>query len=145
MAQTESERREAARVRAAKARKRARKVGVGAAKAGVGQLTGFVDFMRTQGIVGLAVGLAIGTAAGASVKVIVDQLVSPLVALLTQGIDLNNLTIVLQHATPKHAEVAIGWGAIVSSLITLVATAFVIYFAVHVARLDRLDKPKPKP
>jgi large-conductance mechanosensitive channel len=39
---------------------------------------GFVDFVREQGVVGLAVGLAIGTAAGAAVKEIVDQFINPL-------------------------------------------------------------------
>ena len=34
---------------------------------------GFVDFVREQGVVGLAVGLAIGTAAGAAVKEIMRE------------------------------------------------------------------------
>ena len=102
----------------------------------------FVKFIREQGIVGLAVGLAIGTAAGASVKVIVEQFISPLVALLTRGVDLTNLKWVLIAETATQPEVAIGWGAIVSSLITLVATAFVIFWLVHVAKLDKLDKKK---
>lgn len=108
----------------------------------VSQGSGFMAFVREQGVVGLAVGLAIGTAAGASVKVIVNEFVSPLVALLTQGVDLNSLHWVLKSATSKHDEVAIGWGAIISSLITLLATALVIYFVVHIAKLDRLDKKK---
>ncbi len=105
---------------------------------------GFMNFIREQGVIGLAVGLAIGTAAGASVKVIVDQLISPVVALLTRGVDLNSLKWVLIAADPakKQAEVAIGWGAILSSLITLLATALVVYLAIHLARLDRLDKKK---
>ena len=32
----------------------------------------FVDFVREQGVIGLAVGLAVGVAAGAAVKSIVD-------------------------------------------------------------------------
>ena len=43
---------------------------------------GFVDFVREQGVVGLAVGLAIGTAAGAAVKEIVDQFISPIVGFI---------------------------------------------------------------
>lgn len=103
---------------------------------------GFVDFVREQGVVGLAVGLAIGTAAGASVKVIVDEFISPLVALLTQGIDLNNLKWVILDKAGTTNDVAIGWGAILSSVITLLATAFVIYQLVHLAKLDRMDKSK---
>lgn len=103
---------------------------------------GFVDFVREQGVVGLAVGLAIGTAAGASVKVIVDEFISPLVALLTRGVDLNSLQWVILPADGATEEVAIGWGAILSSVITLLATAFVIYQIVHIAKLDRADKKK---
>ncbi len=103
---------------------------------------GFMNFIREQGVVGLAVGLAIGTAAGASVKVIVEQLISPLVALITQGVDLGSLKWVIVEKSPKHAEVAIGWGLIISSLITLLATALVVYLVIHLAKLDRLDKKK---
>lgn len=104
--------------------------------------SGFMSFIREQGVVGLAVGLAIGTAAGASVKVIVDELVSPIVALMTRGVDLNSLQWVILEADGDKAEVAIGWGAIISSLITLIATALVIYWVIHMAKLDRLDKKK---
>lgn len=106
------------------------------------QSADFMNFIRQQGVVGLAIGLAIGTAAGASVKAIVDNLVNPLVALITQGVNLNNLKWVLEKANNAHPEVAIGWGAIFSSLITLLATALVVYIGVHYAKLDRIDKKK---
>src|SRR5690606_9752132 len=63
-----------------------------------GHAGGFMDFVRQQGVVGLAVGLAIGTAAGASVKSIVDQFISPLVGLMTRGVDLNQLKWVIVQA-----------------------------------------------
>lgn len=103
---------------------------------------GFIIFIREQGVVGLAVGLAIGTAAGAAVKVIVDQLVAPVVALMTQGVDLNSLKWVIIGKTAHKPEVAIGWGMIISALITLIATALVVYWAIHLAKLDRLDRKK---
>ncbi len=108
--------------------------------------SGFLDFVREQGVVGLAVGLAIGTAAGASVKVIVDQLIAPIVALMTRGIDLNKLKwiIVPENKVVEQPEVAIGYGLIISSIITLLATAFVVYQLVHVLKLDRIDKKKEK-
>ena len=106
------------------------------------QGAGFMNFIRQQGVVGLAIGLAIGTAAGASVKAIVDNLINPLVALITQGVNLNNLKWVLEKASNTHPEVSIGWGAIISSLITLLATALVVYIGVHYAKLDRIDKKK---
>ena len=126
----------------ATAKERAAAARARAAKMSNGHASGFVTFIREQGVVGLAVGLAIGTAAGASVKVIVDNFINPLVALLTQGVDLGSLKWIIKGATKGHAQVAIGWGAIVSSLITLIATAFVIYLVIHLAKLDRLDKAK---
>jgi large conductance mechanosensitive channel len=111
-------------------------------RAASGYSSGFLNFIREQGVIGLAVGLAIGTAAGASVKTIVDQFISPLVALMTQGVNLNSLKWVLESKTADHPEVAIGWGAVLSSLITLLATALVVYLVVHLAKLDRLDRKK---
>ncbi|MEK9174332.1 MAG: MscL family protein [Patescibacteria group bacterium] len=108
------------------------------------QVGGFVTFVREQGVVGLAVGLAIGTSAGAAVKVIVDQLIAPIVALMTRGIDLNKLKWVIVDANEvtSQPEVAIGYGLIISAIITLLATALVVYQLVHVLKLDRIDKKK---
>jgi large conductance mechanosensitive channel protein len=105
---------------------------------------GFVSFVREQGVVGMAVGLAIGTSAGAAVKVIVDQFIAPIIAILTRGIDLNDLKWVIYEAdaVTGQTEVAIGYGMIISAVITLLATAFVIYQIVHVMKLDKLDKKK---
>lgn len=110
--------------------------------AGAKSVGGFVTFVREQGVVGLAVGLAIGTAAGATVKTIVDQFINPIVALITQGVKLTELKWIIYPATETRDQIALGWGAILSSLITLLATAFVIYWLVHIAKLDKLDKKK---
>jgi len=126
----------------ATAKERARAARARAAKLSKGHAGGFMTFVREQGVVGLAVGLAIGTAAGASVKVIVDEFISPIVALLTRGVDLNSLEWTIMAAEGNKPEVAIGWGAILSSVITLLATALVIYLVVHLAKLDRADKKK---
>ncbi|MDB5179874.1 MAG: putative Large-conductance mechanosensitive channel-like protein [Candidatus Saccharibacteria bacterium] len=113
-------------------------VGTGAKEAG-----GFITFVREQGVVGLAVGLAIGTAAGAAVKQIVDGFINPIVGFLIGGIDLAKVrwVIVAPHAD-GNGGLVLSWGAILSALITLIATAFVIYWLVHIAKLDKLDKKK---
>lgn len=110
---------------------------------GKSQAAGFVSFVREQGVVGLAVGLAVGAAAGAAVKQIVDEFINPIVGFLIGGIDLANLSwTIVKPGVDGHGGLVIGWGAILSALITLVATAFVIYWLVHIAKLDRLDKKK---
>lgn len=113
-------------------------VSVGAKEAG-----GFITFVREQGVVGLAVGLAIGTAAGAAVKQIVDGFINPIVGFLIGGVDLSKLKWVIVGPHPNGTGgLALSWGAILSALITLIATSFVIYWLVHVAKLDKIDKQK---
>ena len=101
---------------------------------------GFVNFIREQGVVGLAVGLAIGTAAGDTVKKLVTAFIDPLVQLLVgsqQGLQSASFTV---NVADRHGEFL--YGAFISSLITLLATSFVIYLIVHLAKLDKLDKKK---
>ncbi len=113
------------------------------ASAGRTHLMAFLDFVREQGVVGLAVGLALGTAAGASVKQIVDGLINPIVGFLIGGIDLAQLKwVVVAPANGGRGGLVFSWGAVVSSLITLIVTALVIYWLVRVTKLDRIDKQK---
>lgn len=115
-------------------------------------LSGFMDFVRTQGVVGLAVGLAIGTQAGATVKTIVEGFINPIVEFIVGS--QNGLLNAKWNVIGPDSEVTrywlavgdrvlvISWGAILSSIITLLAVAAVIYFVVKGLRLDRLDKKK---
>ncbi len=101
---------------------------------------GFVNFIREQGVVGLAVGLAIGTAAGDTVKKLVTAFIDPLVQLVVgsqQGLQSASFTV---EVAGRKGEFL--YGAFISSLITLIAVAFVVYAIVHFLKLDKLDKKK---
>ena len=103
-------------------------------------MAGFVNFIREQGVVGMAVGLAIGTAAGDTVKKLVTAFVDPLVQLIVgsqQGLQSASFTV---EVAGRKGEFL--YGAFVSSLITLIAVAFVIYAIIHFLKLDKLDKKK---
>lgn len=102
--------------------------------------SGFIDFVRTQGVVGLAVGLAIGTAAGAAVKAIVDGFINPIVQFIVGSQDA--LSAATWHVSLWGRTADFRWGAAVSAIITLLATALVIYWIVNVFKLSKLDKPK---
>jgi len=101
---------------------------------------GFVNFIRTQGVVGLAVGLAIGTAAGGTVKALVEGFINPIVQFIVGS--QAGLQTAVWHVELWGRKADFAWGAAVSSAITLVATALVIYWIVNVFKLDRLDKAK---
>ena len=103
------------------------------------QASGFLEFIRNQGVVGLAVGLAIGSIAGGTVKTIVEGLVTPLVNFVvgTHG----QLEVQEWYIHLGGREAHLKWGAVLSSIITLLTTVFVIYLIVRFARLDKLKKP----
>ena len=103
-------------------------------------MAGFVNFIREQGVVGMAVGLAIGTAAGDTVKKLVTAFVDPLVQLIVgsqQGLQSASFTVEIAGRKGEFL-----YGAFISSLITLIAVAFVVYAIVHFFKLDKLDKKK---
>ena len=103
-----------------------------------------MDFVREKGIVGLAVGLAIGTQAGATVKAIVEGLINPVVSFIVgnqTGLQAAKWTI-YKGSAPDSRQLIIGWGLILSALITFFAVLAVIYYIVHGFKLDKLDKAK---
>lgn len=99
----------------------------------------FVNFIREQGVVGLAVGLAIGLQASGAVSSIVDNFISPLVGLLLNGTDLSSISTTI---TRNGEQLVFGWGFILNALISLVATAIVIFFVIDKIGLTKLDKKK---
>lgn len=104
---------------------------------------GFVDFIREQGVVGLAVGLAMGAAAGAAVKAIVDGFVSPIIGFVLGG---STLPAKVWNTGLERGgkELVIAWGLAANSVVILVSTGLVIYVVVRGFKLDRLDKKKEK-
>lgn len=99
-------------------------------------MKGFMDFIRTQGVVGLAVGFILGGAVSKVVSSLVNDLINPI------------LGIILGAAGDlKSAHIAVGgakimWGNFVSTSIDFVVIAAVVYFGVKKAGLDKLDKKK---
>lgn len=107
------------------------------------QLKGFMDFVRNHGVVGLAVGLAIGTQVGKVVGDIVTGLIDPVVSFVVGNQDgLRNASWTIIEKSSSRPALEIGWGLILSSLITLLAVSAVIYYLVMGLRLDKVDKSK---
>jgi large conductance mechanosensitive channel len=139
MATTQQKPTKAAAERAAKAAAAAKAAKARAAKLTGGYGSGFMNFVREQGVVGLAVGLAIGTEAGVLIKQLVGSLVTPIVDLLVGKDGLNGLKWTL-NAGDRSGTFDIG--TLIDVLIRFLAVAFVVYLVVHFLKLDRLDKKK---
>lgn len=103
---------------------------------------GFMDFIRSQGVIGLAVGLAIGTQVTETTKKIVDGFINPIVSFFLSFIMHNpeSLERLEWKAVGSPHELIIRWGLILSFLIKLMAVAAVIYFIIKILKLDKLDK-----
>ena len=101
---------------------------------------GFLNFIREQGIVGLAVGLAIGTAAGDTVSKLVKGFIDPIVQFIIGS--QATLSAAVWHVELFGRRADFAWGAFVSSAVTLIATALVVYWIVNVLKLKKLDKKK---
>lgn len=92
----------------------------------------FLNFIREQGVVGLAIGFILGGAVGKVVASLVNDIIMPALALVlgsTEG--LKGL-----------AYMGINYGAFISVLVDFVIIAAVIYFVFKKIGLDKLDKPK---
>ncbi len=99
-------------------------------------VNGFIEFIREQGVVGLAIGFILGAAVAKVVSSLVSDIINPLIGLLlgsTSGL--------------KEVSVAVGGaklmvGNFLSVLLDFAIVAGVIYLIVKVLRLDRLDRKK---
>lgn len=99
-------------------------------------MKGFIDFIREQGVVGLAVGFILGGSVSKVVSSIVNDLINPLLGLvLGKAGDLKSYS--LELGTAK-----LMWGSFTANLIDFLVIAFVVYYLVKSIGLDKLDKKK---
>jgi large conductance mechanosensitive channel len=100
----------------------------------------FRDFIARGNVVDLAVGVIIGGAFGAIVKSLVDQIIMPPIGLLTGGVDFAALKWVLKPAAGKVAEVAIGYGVFINTIIQFLIIAAAIFLMVKAINTLRREE-----
>ena len=96
----------------------------------------FINFIREQGVVGLAVGFLLGGSIAKVVSALIEDIINPLIGFIlgaTSGLD--EATIVIFGAIFK-------WGDFVSNLIDFLVISAVVYFGVKMLGIDKLDKKK---
>jgi len=97
-----------------------------------GQVSGFVDFVRERGVVGLAIGFVLGGAVSKVTTSFSTDILNPLIAIVfgsTEG--LANIMI---------GTVAIG--KFIATTIDFLVLALAVYLIFKVLKLDKLDKKK---
>ena len=99
-------------------------------------MKGFINFIREQGVIGLAIGFVLGGAVSKVVTALVTDIINPIV-----GIALGAAT-GLKDAYIQIASVKIMWGDLVSVVIDFIIIALVVYFGFKLLGLEKLDKKK---
>ena len=98
------------------------------------QMRGFKDFVREQGVVGLAVGFILGGAVSKVVSSLVEDIINPILSILLGAA--GNLS----EAVLIIGLVRIRYGSFLIVLIDFIVIGLVVYFGVKVLKLDKLDK-----
>ena len=99
-------------------------------------MKGFLDFIREQGVVGLAVGFILGGAVSKVVSALVTDIINPLLGLVLGA------TGEFKTASFGIGSARILYGDLISVAIDFLVIALVVYFGVKMLGLDKLDKPK---
>ncbi len=99
-------------------------------------MKGFMDFIREQGVVGLAVGFILGGAVSKVVASLVADVINPLLGIiLGPAGNLSDYSITIGKAK-------LMYGNFIAVLIDFIVIALVVYFGVKKLKLDKLDKGK---
>lgn len=103
-------------------------------------VTGFIDFLREQSVVGLAIGLVIGTQTKALADQLIASFINPLIGLVLPGRGALDQKVFALHLNGKTADFA--WGSFAATLLSFLTTATVVYVVFKMLKLDRLTKKK---
>jgi len=99
-------------------------------------MKGFIDFIREQGVMGLAVGFILGGAVSKVVSALVTDIVNPLIGLIL------GKAAGLQTAFFSVGSAKVMYGDLIGVIIDFAVIALVVYFGVKLLHLDKLDKKK---
>ncbi|HEX5798139.1 MAG TPA: MscL family protein [Candidatus Saccharimonadales bacterium] len=98
----------------------------------------FKDFIRTYGVVGLAVGLVLGVQVKALVDQVVASFINPIVGIILPGTGaLVDKSFALSIGSK---EATFAYGAFISVMISFITVLLIVYFGIKALRLDKLDK-----
>lgn len=99
-------------------------------------MKGFINFIRKQGVVGLAIGFLLGGAVSSLVNSLVNDIINPLLGLLLGPAEVfTSLTLSIGSASVKV-------GSFISAMIDFGIVAATVYFVFKGLGLENLDKDK---
>lgn len=103
----------------------------------------FSDFLKTFGVIGLAIAFVIGAASSRLVTAFVTDIVNPIVGFFLPSGDLKTL-----HYNVTNAQGAVStfaYGDLISNIIDFLIIAFVVFLAYKVLSRYKVVEDKSKP
>ncbi len=111
----------------------------------------FKEFAIKGNLIDIAVGFVMGAAFNKVVSGFIDGMVMPIIGKVTSGVDFNQLKYVMQPELKDAAgavtqpEVAIAYGAFITTVINFLVVAFVIFMVVKAVNKMKKAEPAPAP
>lgn len=100
------------------------------------QLQGFINFIREQGFIKLAVAFLLGGAVSKLVTSLVTDIINPVLSIVLGS------TESLKDLYWTVGDVKITYGNFLNNFVDFMTIAIVIYFALNLIKIDRLDRKK---
>lgn len=97
----------------------------------------FFDFLKTFGVIGLAIAFIVGAAASGLVTALVNDIVNPLIGLVLPAGDLKAMSYTFGSSTFKY-------GDLISTIINFLIIAFIVFIAYRQLSKMRLVEDKTK-
>ena len=97
-------------------------------------MKGFIEFVKEQGVLGLAIGFLLGGSVTTLTKAFVEDIVNPILGLVLNNVD------ELAEASVSVAGSEIMWGHFLTTVIDFLIIALVVYLGYKLFKVD----PKKK-
>jgi len=99
------------------------------------ELNDFTNFVKEQGVIGLAVAFILGSAVAKIISSLVNDILNPLIGLLLGGVGQ------LSERFVMVGKAKVLWGGFVGNIVDFIVIAAVVYYGV---KLLGLEKKTPK-
>lgn len=99
-------------------------------------MKGFINFIREQGVVGLAVGFILGGAVSKVVSALVTDIINPILGAILGSAN------GLKYASFNIGSAEILYGDLIGVIVDFLVIALVVYYGVKMLGLDKIDRKK---
>jgi large conductance mechanosensitive channel len=103
----------------------------------------FFDFLKTFGIIGLAIAFVIGQAAGRLVTAFVNDIIDPIIGLFLPAGSLETLSVKVTNLAGSTTEFK--YGDLISNIIDFLIIALIVFLAYKQLSKYKLIEDKTKP